>query len=416
MKKIIVVLFMLAGLWVGCNVDSSQTIRYRVNEPVFSSSETFRRSGRITSEARPLNACDNICFYDNYLYIADPNKGVHIIDNTHPEHPQAKGYIEIPGCQDLIVRDRQLYAAALVDLVWFDLSDPARPLLQGRAENLFPEALPATNNEYGYDYDRCRQGIAQGKIVTGWQLKERRQQSARNGAYSDSDYSLSPVISQSNLINGAASFGSHFSLHDRYLYAIVNNYIHIVDLSADRPEKVGENVHVGSVETVLSYRDRLFLGTPSGLLIYSVEDPQHPVSCSQISHVYGCNPIAVDNDVAYITIRSGNPCGQNTNELLLFDVGNPKQPLKLTSYPMKNPCGLNLRNGRLFLCEEGLKIFQIEAPDKLSAVPLGHYRETRAYNVIPFDDTLFLMADDGLYQYVYSGGEIRWISTLPIKK
>jgi hypothetical protein len=417
MKKLIVVLFMLAGLWVGCSVDSSQTIHYRVNEPVFSSPETFRSSIRITSAARSLSACGKICFYrHHHLYISDPGKGIHIINNTDPAHPQIKGYIEIPGCQDMIIHDQQLYADALVDLVWFDLSDPDRPVLQGRSENLFPDALPATNNEYGYDYDRCQKGIAQGKIVTGWQVKERQRQNTFNGDYASAYPAADLVLSPGKPMNDATSVGSHFSLNDRYLYAIVNSHINIIDLSTPQPQKTAEMVHVGNVETILPYRNQLFLGTPAGLMIYSIEEPQRPTLCSQIAHVYGCNPIAIDNDLVYISIRSGNSCGQNTNELMIFDISNPKQPLKRIAHPLKNPKGLSVHNGLLFLCEEGLKVFQIGTPESLLSQQVGHFKEPNALDVIPFNDILFLIADNGLYQYEYADGKLRLISIVPIKK
>ena len=66
MKKI-VVLFLLAGLYMRCSVDSSQTIYYSVNEPVFSSPEAFRNSIKVTSKVQALYGCGEICFYNHYL-------------------------------------------------------------------------------------------------------------------------------------------------------------------------------------------------------------------------------------------------------------------------------------------------------------------------------------------------------------
>ncbi|MDR1527851.1 MAG: hypothetical protein LBS46_09340 [Dysgonamonadaceae bacterium] len=415
MKKILVVLVLLAGLWVGCSVDSSQTIHYSVNEPVFTSPETFRRSIRITSEAHALGDCGKIGFYNHYLYISEPGKGIHIIDNTHPAQPQNKGYIEIPGHQDLIIRNHYLYVDALVDLVWFDLSHPAQPVLQGRAENLFPAALPVIDNSYGYDYELYQKGIAQGQIVTGWQLKERKEQNAYKN-YQEDGFA-STTLSQGNALNAMTqSSTSHFALSDDYLYAAINQYIHIIDLSGEKPEKVADNVYVGHVETILPYHAQLFLGTSSGLVIYSIEEPQRPAYFSQIPHVYGCNPIAIDNDMAYISVRSGNLCGQTTNELIIIDVSHAKQPQTLVSYKMQHPKGLGIDKGLLFVCDEGLKIFQTGKPETLMANSLGHFKEIIGNRVIPFNNMLLLISDKGLYQYDYSDGNIRLISIIPIQK
>ncbi|MDR2804737.1 MAG: hypothetical protein LBB85_03720 [Dysgonamonadaceae bacterium] len=416
MKKIIAVLFLQTGLWVGCSVDSSQTIHYSVNEPVFTSAETFRRSIQITTEARSLHDCGEIGFYDNYLYISEPGKGIHIVDNTQPEQPKIKGYIEIPGHRDLTIRDRQLYVDALIDLVWFDLSNPAQPVLQGRMENIFPDALPAIPNEYGYDYELCQKGIAQGKIVTGWQLKERKQQNSYNESMNADAAHSSPTLSQGNAFAGIINKYSHFALFDYYLYAVINNYIHIIDLSGETPKKIESNVSVANVETILPYRDKLFLGTSTGTVIYSVKDPQHPIYCSQIPHVYGCNPIAIHNDYAYLTVRSGNSCGQNTNELIIMDISNAKQPQTLVSYSMKNPKGLSIHDGLLFLCDEGLKVFKIGQPEMMMTGQLAHFKETNGDSVIPFNNRLMMIADNGLYQYEYSNGNIRLISVISIKK
>lgn len=406
---------MLAGLWVGCSVDSSQTIHYRVNEPVFTSAETFRSSVRVVSEARSLSACGKIGFHNNHLYISDPGKGVHVIDNTDPAHPQSTGYVEVPGCQDFAIYDGRLYIDALIDLVWFDLTDPSHPTLQGRAENIFPDALPATGNEHSYDYELCQKGIAQGQIVTGWKLRERQQKYIPEYAYSSSGRNEDIVISTGNS-NQTTSPSSRFSLYNNYLYAIVNNQINTLDLSADSPQKAEGTVHVGNVETTLLYRNKLFLGTPSGMKIYSIEEPQLPVYCSQISHVYGCNPMAIDNDLAYITVRSGNSCGQNTNELMIVDVSDSKQPQIHPSYTLKNPKGLSVHNGHLFLCDEGLKIFQIGQPESLLSSQIAHFKGANAYDVIPLTDTLFLIADNGLYQYNYADGGLRLVSVIPIRK
>jgi len=107
------------------------------------------------------------------------------------------------------------------------------------------------------------------------------------------------------------------------------------------------------------------MGTPTGMLIYSASDPLNPEYQSSISHVFGCDPVVVANDLAYVTVHSGNNCGQNTNELFIVDVSNVKSPKQLVSYGMTNPKGLGIDNGMLFLCDDGLKVFSIKSPEEL---------------------------------------------------
>ena len=424
MKKT-VVLFLLTGLFLRCSVDSLQTIYYSVNEPVFTSSTAFRNSIKVTANIHELDECGKICFYNDYLYISEPGKGIHIIDNTNPSLPQKKGYIEIAGNQDLVVRDNCLYADALVDLVWFDVSNPSQPVLKGRIENLFPEALPPIENEYGYDYTLCQAGIAQGKIVTGWQLKEHKQKNHYRSNSSESLYDFSaPTLTQGNPFGGTKRASTTcFSLYDDYLYTVANYQMNIMDLSGEKPEKAADNIFAGNAETVFSYRDKLFIGTPSGLTIYSIEDPLHPVFYSQIMHVYSnCNPFAVDEDLVYITILSGNLCGQTIDQLRIFDISDADSPTEVASYSMNSPKGLGINQGMLFLCDAGLKIFKTGDPKTLINNQFTYYTQVDGYDLLFFNNILLIIADDGLYQYDYSfysassnAGNIRLLSVIPRK-
>jgi hypothetical protein len=414
MKKIFAC-FLVAGSCVSCSVDSSQTIRYWVNEPVFTTAETFRRSIQITSGEHTITDCGKICLYNDHLYISEPGKGILIVDNTHPSQPQVKGYIEAPAHRDIIVRGQQLYVDALVDLVWFDLSNPSQPVLQGRSEDLFPGALPLIKNSYGYDYALCRKGIEQGKIVVGWQLKERRQQISYSDDQAEPQYSApTPILSQGISANGAIKKPiSRMALFGDYLYTIVNQTIQIVDLSEEVPQKITESFYVETVESVFPCHDKLFLGTPHGLMIYSLERPQRPVYCSKISPIYGCNPIVIHNDKVYASIHSGNLCGQNTNELLVIDVSDPQKPRIQESHPMNRPRGISMSNGSLFLCDDGLKIHPLGEADILPNTWL-HFKGINGYNVVAFDRILIMITDHGLHQYEYTEGNLLPSSVIPI--
>jgi hypothetical protein len=188
-------------------------------------------------------------------------------------------------------------------------------------------------------------------------------------------------------------------------------------LSGEKPEKAIENIYIGNnVETIFPYKDKLFMGTPSGLVIYSIENPLNPVYCSQVAHVYGCDPVVVEDDLAYVTVHSGNFCGQNSDELIIIDVSDVMQPVQLVSYAMTHPKGLGIEKGRLFLCDDGLKIFKVKDPQTLITGQLKHYKGMDGYDVIPVNNTLMMIADKGLYQYDYSDiNNIKLLSVIPIK-
>ena len=160
----------------------------------------------------------------------------------------------------------------------------------------------------------------------------------------------------------------------------------------------------------------MFFEKPTGMVIYSVANPLVPEYQSTVWHVIGCDPVVVDNDLAYVTVHSGNMCGQNNNELLIIDVTDTKQPKLLVTYAMTRPKGLGIDKGSLFVCDDGLKIYKIGDPQQLMANRLAHYSGMDGYDVIPYNDVAMMIAEDGLYQYSYSNlDQISLLSKIAIK-
>ena len=426
MKKMFLLLA-LAGIFVSCE---RKYITYQVNEPVFMSSEEFRNSVVVTDQQRAVTGGGKICFYNGYLYIAESGTGIHIIDNRNPSNPHAVGFIELPGNADLAIRNNHLYADAFANLVWFDVSNPAKPQLKGILENVFSGILPPIDNYFGYDYDEVHSAEARNKgIIVGWKLTKKTKEIEWDYGHYNYEYMWDdPVIDAggktappsfpNNSTYGKNGSMSRFGLYKDYLYVVINNQLSVFDLSGETPSKAIENLPIGwNVETIFSYKENLFFGTPTGLLIYSAANPLNPQYCSVISHAFGCDPVVVENDLAYVTIHSGNTCGQNNNLLIVVDVQNVYAPRELASYAMTKPKGLGIDNGTLFLCDDGLKIFKADDPQTVIANQLAHYKGMDGFDVIPFNNVLMMIAEDGLHQYDYSDlGNIRELGVLRFKK
>lgn len=430
MKQFNSLLFALVAIiLVSCESGVTEKITYKINEPVFMTKDEFRASVKVNTKAEEIVTLGKICFYEGYLYISEPQKGIHIIDNRNPSSPQNIGFIEVLGNADLAIRDNLLYADSFVDLVWFDITNPAAPTIKGRLNDIFPTALPIMINNYGYDYSKTYEDKDNG-IVVGWTVVERTEDMKDyrgswwgwgGGMLDDrmvymAETSMNSTAGSSNGVNGSMS---RFSLYDNKLYVVLNNYISIFDLSGTKPTKAGESMYIGwNVETIFSYKDNMFMGTPTGMIIYSVKDPLKPEYQSSITHAFGCDPVVVDNDLAYVTVRSGNTCGQNTNELIIVDVANVKAPKFIVSYDMVSPKGLGIDASKLFLCDDGLKIFQITSnPRDLDDNLIKHVKGMDGFDLIPFNNTLMMIAEDGLYQYDYSNtSDIRLLSKLSFAK
>jgi hypothetical protein len=422
MRNLTFLLF-IAGLFAlpGCNDYVDEYVTYTVNEPVFMSAAEFRSSVDV-AEPQSIEKQGKIVFYNNYLYISQPEKGIHVIDNRDPSNPRNIAFIELLGNADMHVRDNVLYADSYIDLVWFDINDPAQPVFKGRKEEVFPQALPPTENNFSIDYEKSMD--RKNGIVIGWKTVEKKELVR---TYKPHWWSWGGVT-EKMVYNDAASYGggglgvagsmSRFAIYRDNLYTVMSNQLGIFDLSDETPVKIGKDVPVEfSVETIFSYKDCLFMGTPTGMIIYSVEDPLKPERQSRITHVFGCDPVVVENDIAYITVRSGTFCGQDADELIIVDVSDVKKPKHIVTYNMKSPKGLGIDNGTLFVCSDGLQIFNAEDPTTIMANRLAHFEEIDGFDVIPFNNILMMIAEDGIYQYDYTDvQEIKQLSRLPIGK
>ncbi|MDR3252128.1 MAG: hypothetical protein LBT35_00965 [Tannerella sp.] len=416
---------LLVGLFAACE-DDSEFVTVQMNEPVMMSEKAFRGSVKVTGERKAIESCGKICFYNGYLYISEPGEGIHIFDNKNPAKPVNVGFIELLGNADVAIKNDLLYADALIDLLWFDITNPAKPVLKGRLENVFPEATPAVDNNYSCDYSNVYTEDGQRKgVLVGWNVKKRKIPAGDYYVMEDMSMPASPSFSSeagaksSTGVNGSMS---RFALYDKYLYAVINYQMQIFDLTGDQPKKVSDEGgnYVGDVETIFSYKDNMFLGMPTGMAIYSVKDPTRPERCANITHVLGCDPVVVDNDLAYVTVHSGNFCGQNVDELFIVDVKDVYHPMQLVSFTMKNPKGLGIDSDKqtLFLCDDGLKVYKIgDDPQTLVANRLAHIEGMDGFDLIPYNNVLMMIADDGLYQYDYSNiNTLKQLSVIPVKK
>jgi hypothetical protein len=426
MKKISFVLSvaLMGLLFASCSDIVREKVEYMVNEPVFMSLNEFRSADIVSRPPQEIESQGKICFYEGYLYISESGEGIHVIDNRNPSSPKAISFIELDGNADITVCNDKLYADTFVDLIWFDVSNPAEPKHAGRLENAFKYAMPYVENEGGFDYEMCYAAENKDKVVVGWNLVKRSYyyEYNRNDRYNEAVASPGGLSSGGKDMSSSGGKGvngsmSRFNLYKDYLYTVMNSMMTIIDLSGAEPVKAVEDLQVDwQVETIFNYKDYMFLGTPTGMSIYSVANPVAPERMSTVWHLTGCDPVVVENDIAYITIHSGNFCGANNDQLIIYDVSDVKSPRHLVSYGMTKPKGLGIDNGTLFVCDDGLKVFDAKEPQKLMNNQLVHYSGMEGYDLIPYNKILMMIADDGLYQYDYSDvNKISQLSKIAVK-
>ena len=84
-----------------------------------------------------------IYYKDNYIYLNEKFKGIHVIDISNPASPERIAFINIPGCIDIAIKNNSLFADNAIDLVSIDLSDRVQSLnVSKRVKNVFSESTP----------------------------------------------------------------------------------------------------------------------------------------------------------------------------------------------------------------------------------------------------------------------------------
>lgn len=103
--------------------------------------------------------------YASLLLIVEKYEGVHIYDNSNALSPVEKGFLNIPGCLDIVLNNNVLYASNATDLVSIDLSIPGSPKIVNRIPNVFPEL----NAPDGYDlYPFLKNNRPANTVVVNW--------------------------------------------------------------------------------------------------------------------------------------------------------------------------------------------------------------------------------------------------------
>jgi len=87
----------------------------------------------------------------------------------------------------------------------------------------------------------------------------------------------------------------------------------------------------------------------------------------------------------------------------VVDVQDLTTPSLLKAYPMTRPQGLTKDNTLLFVCDDGIKMY--DASDPANIVLKRHVPGLETRDAIAWNKNLIVVASDGLYQYDYSSSD-----------
>jgi hypothetical protein len=388
--------------------DDDQYGDYLVARPLTVSKAEFQNGVDVIAP-RPVEESGKIYAYQDYIFVNDMYKGVHVIDNSNPASPRKVSFIKIAGNVDISVKDNFLYADSLSDLIVLDISDIDNIQIVKRLLNVLGNNViwPAEVDFFEYeDIDYDNEVLLGWEVVTERRLKVEVQPWRNDGAFAEfaSDASI-----------GQGGSLARFRIVADYLYAVDSHSINIFDISdLENPQDLQE-VYAGfDIETIFNQGEHLFLGSMRGMYIYNITNPAVPEFISEFQHGTACDPVVVDGGYAYVTLRGGNSCGATESGLFIIDISSLSNPVLTSSYPMEEPYGLGIKGNMLFVCDgtAGLKVY--DKSDIENLVELRHIEDLVTYDVIPLEESLLMVGDGTLYQYEYLVDDIREISSLQL--
>lgn len=410
MKKLFWLFATIVLLW-SCDNDNTEFEIINVATPEVMSKMEFRNSVEVLPP-QTIDESGKIYAYGNYIFVNDEFQGVHIIDNTNPETPNNIAFLKIPGNIDISIKNNFLFADSSTDLVVFDISVVNDIQQINRLEDVFSiydYQIPLDVDEVNwtnFDYET--------QVIVGWTVTQEQRE-----VVEDQD-DIFLETGGGDLANNAGDVGTggslaRFQIVGDYLYTVGSYEMDIFNISDLSQPILSDSMYAGwNIETMFQADGYLYLGGTNGMYIYSLDNPAYPQYMSEFVHWEGCDPVVVDGDIAYLTLRGGNACGQQESILEVIDVSDKLYPQLIASYSMDNPYGLGFKNNLLFVCDgaSGLKIFNKSDPSDLQLIM--EYTDIFTKDVIPLDNVLLMIGDDILYQYEYLEEGINLISTMPL--
>ncbi len=377
------------------------TRSYTIYTPIYETKEAVKLNIK-SNPAQDIESPGNLFVYGHYIFLNETDKGVHIIDNTDPANPVDKAFIDIPGNLDIAVKGNILYADMYQDLVAVDISDPLHAKLVKTVPDVFGEryyanGFVATNN----------------LVIVGWTKKDttvtlehaQRSWIYPGGVWFDAGVAQSANAAAAAPIPGISGSMARFTIVNNYLYAVDHHSLRPISISNPEEPVVGDLISAGfDIETIYPFKNKLFLGSMGGLYIYDISQPGAPVKEGDFIHARACDPVIADDKYAYVTLREGTNCGPTTNELLVVDVQDLSAPALLKTYPMTKPQGLTKDNNLLFICDDGIKMFDASDPANIVLKSQVTGLETR--DAIAWNKNLIVVASNGLYQYDYTSSDV----------
>lgn len=335
-----------------------------------------------TVDRRSSDPPSKIYLINSTLIRTTPGQDIRLYNIANPASPALVSTIMIDGNSDVAVVDHFMYADRNVDLIVFDIADPGHPKAIDTIKRVFDQP-------YGDYYVIDEMPMDQ--VVGGT--------SGCNSCAQENPAEVAPRTTSADAgQSGQAGSLARFTVVDGYLYCIDMSNMTVFDVSDPGRPRYKNKISVGwTIETIFPYGSNLFIGGNQGMYVYNVDDGENPTYVSEFNHANSCDPVVVEGDRAYVTLRGGSRCGGFSNQLDIIDISNIRNPKLIQSVPLDGPYGLTVRDGLVLVCDgdSGLKLIDTNGDAKPQVV----LSDITPYDLILRDNLMVVTAESGYYLY-----------------
>ena len=391
-----------------CNNDDSNEFQdpVEVTVPVIKSKSEVRNSIAIMN-AIPTNSDGKIYVYDDLLFYIAQNSGIHIFNNQNPATPQNISFIQLEGVHDISIKNDILYADNFMDLVVFDISNISDIQLVNVEEDMleyyaiFPEdsmyyqsnIFPSNDDEFVANYTTVtmERDEVENSLDIFWN--------------SISIFEGGALANDAGVTIGTGGSYAKFQILRNALYTIDAYKLNTFNIADYNSISLVSETWLGDwfggeLETTYILKDYLFIGATNGMHIVGLQDEFNPVYTSSFTHATGCDPVVVEGNTAYITVRGGNSCGAIEDQVNVIDVSDITMPTEYSTYFLSSPYGLGIRDQVLYVCnDEGINVFNAQNPNEIVLV---NTFEITSKDVIPLPSHLISVGENVIHQYNYA--------------
>ena len=426
---LIAIFFTVSCEWDSVNTNDEEWVDVTYVTPVYKTASSLADQVAI-EDPKEQTSLGKITTYQNYVFVNEPMKGIHIVDHTDPSNPTNLSFLSIPGNLDMSIVDDHLYVDMFSSLAVFDIRDLSAPEFKESytVENVFgydafwnfPFEIweePSSYIEYREYPDKTK------GIVVDWETETVREKRSLYDYRYYNDVAMPDVALSSedgNVDNGqqtsTAGSMTRFLPINGYLYTINFNELVLFQIGSDyKPSPWIKKNTETQAETLFQLNDLLFVGSVNGMLVYDVSDASDPDYINRIEHMRSCDPVVADSNYAYVTLRGGTNCFTDINELQIIDIQDPQNLSVVSRKDMFNPHGLGIYDDHLIICDgtAGVKIVDVSTSSDPKIVNSASIQF--AYDVIIDYPNALIVGDTDLYQYNISNlPEMQLISQTPI--